>query len=128
MLLQTNSYLIPAEKRNEHERLMRRFRQMLKTLGCDHFEVCEQLGAEFGESRPISRFVQMLRFRDRRHFQAVQSAERNDPAAQALVKEFMQLLASAGREPTITTNYYDFLMAAPDPTRPATAASETTAM
>ena len=34
MLLQTNSYVVPKDKRLEHAKLMRRFRQTLVRLGC----------------------------------------------------------------------------------------------
>jgi hypothetical protein len=94
MLLQTNSYVVPKDKRNEHSRLVQRFRQTLNRLGCDHFEVYEQTGSNWG---PIDqagnvRFVQIMRFRDRRQQQQVQAAERNDPTAQALIREFCELI------------------------------------
>src|SRR2546430_741566 len=94
MLLQTNSYIVPKEKRAEHARLMRRFRQVLAKLGCDLFEVYEQTGANWtgepaGQNR---RYVQILRFRDRKHQISVQNAERADPAAQALIAEFCALV------------------------------------
>jgi hypothetical protein len=91
MLLQTNSYIVPKDKRTEHARLVARFRQVLARLGCDHFEAYEQVGANWsGET--TGRFVQIMRFRDRKHQQAVQAAERSDPAAQALIKDFCQLI------------------------------------
>jgi len=37
MLLQTNSYIVPRDKQEEHARLMRRFKQVLLKLGCEHF-------------------------------------------------------------------------------------------
>ena len=92
MLLQTNSYIVPSEKREEHARLMRRFRQALLRLGCDHFEVYEQVGTNWSPLKGGGRFVQFMRFRDRKHHQAVQNAERNDPAAQELIREFCQLI------------------------------------
>jgi hypothetical protein len=94
MLLQTNSYVVPKEKRNEHARLVQRFRQTLTRLGCDHFEVYEQTGANWQpvESAGNVRFVQIMRFRDRRHQQQVQAAERTDPTAQALIREFCELI------------------------------------
>src|SRR5690349_10074867 len=91
MILQTNSYVVPKEKRAEHNRLLARFRQSLAKHGCDHFEVYEQVGANWGGSES-GRFVQIMRFRDRRHQQQVQSAERSDPVAQALIKEFCELI------------------------------------
>lgn len=92
MLLQTNSYVVPKEKRAAHQHLMQRFRQVLMRLGCDHFEVYEQVGANWTGGETSGRFVQMMKFRDRKHCQAVQSVERNDPAAQALVREFCELI------------------------------------
>ena len=92
MLLQTNSYIVPKEKRAEHVRLLRRFRQALAKLGCDNFEVYEQVGANWSSGEPTGRYVQIMRFRDRRHQLSVQAAERTDPAAQAIIAEFCQLI------------------------------------
>src|SRR3954470_22043922 len=92
MLLQTNSYIVPKEKRAEHARLMRRFRQVLNHLGCDNFEVYEQVGANWSNTQTSGRFVQIMRFRDRKHQLAVQGAERTDPAAQELIAEFCDLV------------------------------------
>lgn len=92
MLLQTNSYVVPKERRSEHARLMRRFRQVLARLGCDHFEVFEQVGANWNAGEATGRFVQIMRFRDRKHQQTVQSAERTDPAAQQFIREFCDLI------------------------------------
>ena len=92
MLLQTNSYIVPPEKRAEHARLMRRFRQALHQVGCDNFEVYEQVGANWGGAQTTGRFVQIMRFRDRKHQMAVQNAERTDPAAQQLIAEFCELI------------------------------------
>lgn len=92
MLLQTNSYIVPKDKRAAHNHLMQRFRQVLMKIGCDHFEVYEQVGANWAGGDTSGRFVQMMRFRDRKHCQAVQLAERNDPAAQALVRDFCELI------------------------------------
>jgi hypothetical protein len=94
MLLQTNSYVVPKGKRGEHSRLVQKFRQTLNRLGCDHFEVYEQTGANW---MPVDgadnvRFVQLMRFRDRKHQQAVQEAERSDQTAQALIREFCELI------------------------------------
>jgi hypothetical protein len=91
MLLQTNSYIVPREKAEEHARLMRRFKQALHKLGCDQFEVYEQTAPGWapGES---GRCVQLMRFRDRKHQQQVQGAERTDPVAQAIIAEFCELL------------------------------------
>ena len=92
MLLQTNSYIVPREKAEEHARLMRRFKQALHKLGCDQFEVYEQTAPGWapGES---GRCVQLMRFRDRKHQQQVQNLERTDPAAQTIIAEFCALLS-----------------------------------
>jgi hypothetical protein len=92
MLLQTNSYIVPREKRMEHARLLRRFRQVLLRLGCDHFEVFEQVGANWSSNDTSGRFVQIMHFRDRKHQLAIQAAERGDPTAQSLLKEFCELI------------------------------------
>ncbi|MGH7214514.1 MAG: hypothetical protein ACREIT_07110, partial [Tepidisphaeraceae bacterium] len=92
MLLQTNSYIVPREKRAEHTRLLRRFRQVLGRLGCDQFECYEQVGANWSAGETTGRFVQIMRFRDRKQQQVVQQAERSDPAAQQLISEFCELI------------------------------------
>ena len=92
MLLQTNSYIVPKDKRTQHKRLVQRFRQSLARLGCDHFEAYEQVGANWSPADTTGRFVQLMRFRDRKHQLAVQAAERNDATAQALIKEFCELI------------------------------------
>ena len=92
MLLQTNSYVVPKEKRAEHARLVRKFRQTLNRLGCDQFDVFEQVGANWSGGETTGRFVQMMRFRDRKHQLAVQNAEKSDPSAQALIAEFCDLI------------------------------------
>ena len=92
MLLQTNSYFVPKDRRMEHARLLRRFRQALARIGCDHFEVYEQVGSNWSVGESTGRFVQIMRFRDRKHQQAVQAAERSDPGAQSLIKEFCDLI------------------------------------
>jgi hypothetical protein len=92
MLVQTNSYIVPRDRRIEHDRLMRRMTQVLARLGCPSFEVYEQMTPGWGPTRGDVRCVQVLRFRDRQHHQAVQEAERADPAAQELVREFCALV------------------------------------
>src|ERR1700733_12162041 len=92
MLLQTTSYIVPKDKRAEHARLLRRFRQTLMRLGCDHFEVYEQVGANWNPAETTGRFVQILRFRDRKHHLAVQQEERSDPQVQQGVAEFWNLI------------------------------------
>ncbi len=76
----------------EHERLVRRFRQVFSRLGCEQFEVFEQVEANWSAQEPTGRFVQIMRFRDRHHQQAVQEAERRDPGAQSLIAEFCRLI------------------------------------
>src|SRR5689334_10590451 len=92
MLLQTNSYVVPKDRRAEHARLLRRFRQTLARFGCDQFEVYEQAGQNWGTGDTSGRFVQIMKFRDRRHQLAVQAAERSDPQAQQLIAEFCELI------------------------------------
>lgn len=91
MLLQTNSYIVPKEKRSDHSRLLARFRQTLLRLGCDSFEVYEQVGGNW-QGEATGRYVQIMRFRDKKQQQIVQEAERTDPAAQQLIKEFCELI------------------------------------
>ena len=92
MLLQTNSYVVPKEKRAEHARMVRKFRQTLARIGCDQFDVFEQVGANWTGGETTGRFVQMMRFRDRKHQLAVQNAEKQDAAAQQLIAEFCELI------------------------------------
>ena len=92
MLLQTNSYVVPKEKRAEHARMVRKFRQTLGRLGCDQFDVFEQVGPNWGGGETTGRFVQMMRFRDRKHQLSVQNAEKQDPGAQELIAEFCELI------------------------------------
>ena len=92
MLLQTNSYVVPKERRAEHARVIRRFRQALAKIGCDQFEVYEQVGAYWSPAGSNGRYVQIMRFRDRQHQQAVQAAERSDPGAQQIIAEFCDLI------------------------------------
>jgi hypothetical protein len=92
MLLQTNSYIVPKDKRDEHARLLARFRQTLLRLGCEHFEAYEQVGSNWSGTETTGRFVQLMRFKDRKQQQQVQAAERSDATAQALIKEFCELI------------------------------------
>jgi hypothetical protein len=92
MLLQTNSYIVPAEKRVEHQRLLKRFRQVMIKLGCDSFDTFEQVGPNWAGNETTGRFVQIMRFRDHQHQRGVQAAERSDPTAQALIAEFCDLI------------------------------------
>ena len=90
MLLQTNSYIVPKTKRADHARLMGRFRRCFARLG-SAFEVYEQVGPGFAGDGG-GRFVQIMRFRDRKHHAEVQTAERDDPAAQTLIADFCRLV------------------------------------
>jgi hypothetical protein len=92
MLLQTNSYIVPADHRAEHSELLGRFRQALLRLGCDSFEIYEQAGPNWAEAEKTGRFIQIMRFRDREHQLAVQGAEREDAEAQSLIAEFCELI------------------------------------
>lgn len=92
MLLQTNSYIVPKDKRAEHARLLRKFRQTLLRLGCDTFEVYEQVGNNWAMNQTSGRYVQIMRFRDRKHQLAVQQAEQADPVAREQIAEFCQLV------------------------------------
>ena len=92
MLLLTNSYVVPREKRDDHARLVKRFRHILAKVGCDQFEVYEQVGANWGGTDASGRFVQIIRFRDRKHHQQVHDAEQTDPDAQAIIREFCDLV------------------------------------
>lgn len=92
MLMQTNSYIVPREKMQDHAHLVKKIRQIMARLGCEMFDVFEQTGATWSSSENTGRFVQMMRFRDRRHQLAVQSAEREDPAAQQAIQEFCDLI------------------------------------
>lgn len=114
MLLQSNSYLVSGDRRAEHDRLMRRFREALLRLGCEQFEVYEQLGPEFEPAEGLERVVQLMRFRDRRHHQAVQAAERQDRAAQDLIREFCELVDYPGQKDrgVATVHYYTGIRAA----------------
>lgn len=119
MLLQTNSYIVPRDKRAEHERLVRRFRQAFARLGCEQFEVFEQVGANWSNSEPTGRFVQLMHFRDRRHQQAVQEAERKDPGAQALIQEFCRLInfPYQQQQGLFAVGYYAAMLGAASPPR-----------
>src|SRR5262249_43468212 len=96
---QTNSYVVPKEKRAEHARMVRKFRQAMARLGCDSFDVFEQVGANWAGGETTGRFVQMMRFRDRKHQLAVQNAEEQDAAAQQLIAEFCELINFPYQQP-----------------------------
>ena len=73
--------------------MLRRFRQTLLRLGCDHFEAYEQVGPNWSHGESTGRYVQIMRFKDRKHQLAVQAAERQDPTARALIfTEFCDLI------------------------------------
>ncbi|HSI32898.1 MAG TPA: hypothetical protein VK986_04850 [Tepidisphaeraceae bacterium] len=67
----------------------------MNRIGCDEFEVYEQAGTNWGTSnqaQPTNRFVQIMKFRDRKHQLAVQAAERTDAGAQQVIAEFCELV------------------------------------
>ena|SRR5688572_17362415 len=115
MLLQTNSYVVPKEKREEHERLIRRIRQALVRMGCDHFEVFEQVGNNWGPLKGGQRFIQIMRFRDRQHHLQIQEAEKSDPGVQQLINEFCELidLPSQQGQGLFAMGYYSRMAATP---------------
>lgn len=115
MLLQTNSYIVPKDKRTEHGRLMQRFRQAMLRLGCEMFEVYEQTAANWAGAENAGRFVQMMRFRDRKHQQAVQAMEKSDPVAQQLIKEFCDLINFPYQQQQgyFATGYYTCIIGPP---------------
>lgn len=119
MLLQTNSYVVPKEKRAEHARLLQRFRQTLNRLGCEHFEAYEQVAANWSAGETQGRFVQLMRFRDKKHQQQVQNAEQTDPAAQALIKEFCDLIdfPRQQQQGLFAVGFYQGIMALSGPLR-----------
>lgn len=114
MLLQTNSYFVPKEKRTEHARLVKRFRALMLKLGCEDFDVCEQTGPNW-TSELHGRFVQLMRFRDEAHQRAVREAEQSDASAQDLVREFCELVdyGYQQQQGMATTAYYRSLGSAP---------------
>ncbi|MFT3788012.1 MAG: hypothetical protein QM770_17880 [Tepidisphaeraceae bacterium] len=91
MLLQTNSYIVPKDKRTEHARLVKQFKQVMSRLGCDDFEVYEQAGPNWS-TEVGGRFVQIMKFRDREHQRSIREAEQSDAVAQELVREFIELI------------------------------------
>ncbi|HEV8292423.1 MAG TPA: hypothetical protein VGP94_10890 [Tepidisphaeraceae bacterium] len=115
MLLQTNSYVVPKDKRQEHERLIRRIRQALLRIGCDCFEVYEQVGANWAAQKGGGRFIQIMRFRDRQHHHEIQEAEKNDPSVQQLINEFMELidLPSQQEQGMFAMGHYSRMSATP---------------
>jgi hypothetical protein len=115
LLLQTNSYVVPRDKRAEHARLLRKFRQTMARLGCDTFEVYEQVGTNWSLNQTSGRFVQIIRFRDRQHQLQVQAAEQSDPIAQEQIAEFCQLvnLPYQQQQGMFAVGYYTALYPAP---------------
>lgn len=114
MLLQTNSYIVPKDKRTEHARLIKRFKQIMSRYGCDDFEVYEMAGP--GWSTEVGgRFIQIMKFRDKEHAKQIQEMEKNDATAQELVRDFMEMINfsyqhSAGHA---TTAFYISLVSGP---------------
>ncbi|MFI5380028.1 MAG: hypothetical protein ACHRHE_12085 [Tepidisphaerales bacterium] len=115
MLLQTNSYVVPRDKRHEHARLMKRFMQIMARLGCERFEVYEQVGPGWTAAHADPRYIQIIRFRDRKQHQALQEAERNDPQAQQLIREFCDLIGfdQQQQQGQFSAGYYGSVVTAP---------------
>lgn len=113
MLLLTYSYVVPKDKRTEHARLLHRMRQVMARLGLDHFEAYEQVGKHWSGGDGGGRVVQILRFRDKTHFSAIQAAEKNDPGAQQLIAEFCELVNLPYQQQTgmFADGYYSSLIA-----------------
>jgi hypothetical protein len=124
MLMQTNAYTVPPDKRDAHERLMRRFADAMRRNGAT-FEVYEQVTPDSftNPALPSSssgRFVQVVRVRDARHLQQVQERERSDPASQQLIREFIDLidLPSQQEQGTYLPGFYASLTTSdPPPSR-----------
>ena len=114
MLLQTNSYVVPKDKREEHERLIRKIRQALLRIGCEQFEVYEQVGANWAAQKG-GRFIQIMRFRDRQHHHEIQEAEKNDASLQQLINDFMELidLPSQQEQGLFAMGHYSRISATP---------------
>lgn len=123
MLLQTNSYIVPKEKRTEHARLVKRFRALMARLGCTDFQCYEQAGPNWTQEVG-GRFVQIMRFRDRDHQKAVRDAEQSDASAQDLVREFCELInfAYQHQRGLATTAFYIEMGCSPGPAKTATGA------
>ena len=87
MLIQTQSYLVPADVRGDHARLLRQIRVCMRRLGgtIEFYE--EEVGG-----RGRGRFVHLMRFRDRGHLQAVRHAEEDDDKAQRLIRRLSELV------------------------------------
>jgi hypothetical protein len=114
MLLLTYSYVVPKEKRTEHARLLHRMRQVMMRLGCAQFEAYEQVGKQWVGGESTGRVVQILKFRDRAQFLAVQAAEKTDPGAQQLIADFCQLINLPYQQQAglFADGYYGCLVAA----------------
>ena len=126
MLLQTNSYIVPKDKRTEHARLIKRFKQVMNRLGCDDFEVYEQAGPNWS-NEVGGRFVQIMRFRDRDQQKAIRAAEQSDAVAQELVREFCELMnfGYQHQQGLATTAYYMGMTAGDQKRLPGASASRT---
>jgi hypothetical protein len=92
MLLQTHSYFVPNEHRDEHAKLMVSFGSILKRLGVEHFQVYEQLGDDFSGESATGRFVQTIGFRDKAHRLKIQELEVRDPEARRVLSVFSTLI------------------------------------
>lgn len=126
MLLQTNSYIVPKDKRTEHARLIKRFKQVMNRLGCEDFEVYEQAGPNWS-NEVGGRFVQIMRFRDRDQQKAIRAAEQSDAVAQELVREFCELMnfGYQHQQGLATTAYYMGMTAGDQKRLPGASTSRT---
>lgn len=113
MLLLTYSYVVPKDKRTEHARLLHRMKQVMARLGVEHFEAYEQVGKHWTGGDVTGRVVQILRFRDKAHFAAIQAAEKTDPGAQQLIAEFCDLVNLPYQQQTgmFADGYYGSIIA-----------------
>jgi hypothetical protein len=133
MLMQTNSYIVPRDRKDDHARLAKRVRQIMTRLGCEHFDVYEQTGPSWSPGESTGRYVQIMKFRDRKQQLAVQAAERDDPAAQDVIKEFCELvnLPYQQQQGLFSVGFYTSMIAAapelPEPPQaaPGQSAAET---
>lgn len=92
MLLQTNAYVVPKDKQDQHARLVRKLKEAMRRIG-GNIEVYEQVGPNFSlREEATGRFVQVMRFKDKRQLQQVQQAERADPTCQRLISELCDLI------------------------------------
>lgn len=98
MLLQTNAYSLPRDKKDQHARLVKRFEDCFRRLGAS-FEVYQQVDAGFKDQADQNslRFVQLMKFKDEKHLASVRAAEVSDAACTQLIKDFCELIDYSGQ-------------------------------